>query len=77
MTKHNALAECRTAINHQIQFLEHEMGANEAFPVTIGLLRISQDLTRRIAALPVPICAPCAEGKGFAGLPIEEGRAKG
>ncbi len=48
MTKRNALAECRTAINHQIQFLEHEMGISEAFPVTIGLMRLSQDLDKRI-----------------------------
>ncbi len=50
----NALSECRTAVNHQIEFLEREMGIEEAFPVTIGLLRVSQDLTRRINA--VPIC---------------------
>lgn len=61
-TKYNALSECRAAVNHQIEFLEREMGIEAAFPVTIGLLRVSQDLTRRMAAL--PICeSPMEDGQ--------------
>ncbi len=49
MTTHNALAECRSVLNRQIEFLEHEMGIEAAFPVTISLLRLSQDIGIRIA----------------------------
>ncbi len=63
MTKLNALSECRTAVNYQIKFLETEIGIEEAFPVTIGLLRLSQDLTQRINVLQVPICATPGDGE--------------
>ncbi len=49
MTTHNALAECRSVLNRQIEFLEHEMGIEAAFPVTIHLLRLSQDIGIRMA----------------------------
>ncbi len=60
MTKRNALADCRAAVNRQIEFLEHEIGIEEAFPVTICLLRLSQDLTVRIQAeeRKAPVCSP-------------------
>lgn len=43
-----ALMRSRSAIGMEIELLEHELGVEDAFPVTIQLLRVSQDLTQRI-----------------------------
>lgn len=50
MTAYNALADCRSIVNRQIEFLEHELGIEPAFPITIVLLKASQVMTARMQA---------------------------
>lgn len=50
MTAYNALADCRSIVNRQIEFLEHELGIEPAFPITLVLLKASQVMTARMQA---------------------------